>query len=47
VGQFYPAEGYHHDYFTRNPYQPYCLAVVAPKVAKVRSKYAARLKRAG
>ena len=42
--KFYPAEAYHHDYFTRNPYQPYCLGVVAPKVAKVRSKYAARLK---
>jgi peptide-methionine (S)-S-oxide reductase len=42
--KFYPAEAYHSDYFTRNPYQPYCLGVVAPKVAKVRSKYAARLK---
>lgn len=42
--KFYPAEGYHNDYFARNPYQPYCLGVVAPKVAKVRSKYAARLK---
>lgn len=44
--RFYPAEAYHRDYFTRNPYQPYCLGVVAPKVAKVRSKYAARLKQA-
>jgi len=42
--KFYPAEAYHNDYFARNPYQPYCLGVVAPKVAKVRSKYAARLK---
>jgi peptide-methionine (S)-S-oxide reductase len=45
LDHFYPAEAYHHDYFRRNPYQPYCLAVVAPKVAKVRSRYAARLKK--
>ena len=43
--QFFPAEAYHNDYFRRNPYQPYCLAVVAPKVAKVRSRYAAKLKK--
>lgn len=43
--QFFPAEAYHRDYFTRNPYQPYCMAVVAPKVAKVRAKYASRVKK--
>ena len=32
---FYPAEDYHQDYFARNPFQPYCQAVAAPKVAKV------------
>ncbi len=42
--QFYPAEAYHNDYFARNPRQPYCMAVVAPKVAKVRAKYFERLK---
>jgi peptide-methionine (S)-S-oxide reductase len=42
---FYPAEGYHQDYFNRNPYQPYCAAVIAPKVAKFRSKYLERLTR--
>lgn len=41
---FWPAEDYHRDYFARNPYQPYCQAVVAPKVAKLRHKFAARLK---
>jgi peptide-methionine (S)-S-oxide reductase len=41
--EFYPAEGYHQDYFTKNPYQPYCQAVVAPKVAKVRKYYFDRL----
>lgn len=45
LDRFYPAEAYHRDYFARNPYQPYCLAVVAPKVAKVRAKYAGRIKR--
>ena len=41
---FYPAEDYHQGYFEQNPYQPYCQFVVAPKVAKARAKYAARLK---
>jgi methionine-S-sulfoxide reductase len=31
---FYEAEGYHQDYFRRNPNQPYCAAVIAPKLAK-------------
>ena len=30
--KFYPAEDYHHDYFAQNPNQPYCQAVIAPKV---------------
>jgi peptide-methionine (S)-S-oxide reductase len=42
---YYPAENYHQDYFNRNPYQPYCAAVIAPKVAKFRSKYLERLAR--
>jgi peptide-methionine (S)-S-oxide reductase len=41
---FWPAEDYHQDYFAQNPTQPYCRAVVAPKVAKLREKFAARLK---
>jgi peptide-methionine (S)-S-oxide reductase len=44
--QFFPAEGYHQSYFRRNPRQPYCMAVVAPKVAKVRARYFDRLRRA-
>lgn len=36
---FYPAETYHQDYFANNPYQPYCQAMVAPKVAKVRKAF--------
>jgi peptide-methionine (S)-S-oxide reductase len=41
---FYPAEDYHQDYFANNPFQPYCLAVVSPKVKKIREKFASRLK---
>jgi peptide-methionine (S)-S-oxide reductase len=36
---FYPAEKYHQDYFANNPFQPYCQAVAAPKVAKVRKAF--------
>jgi peptide-methionine (S)-S-oxide reductase len=47
LDRFYPAEGYHQDYFARNPGQPYCQFVVAPKVAKARQKFLSRLKRPG
>lgn len=43
---FYAAEDYHQDYYSQNSLQPYCQFVVAPKVAKVRKEYTARLKRA-
>ena len=46
AGTFWVAEPYHQEYFERNPYQPYCLAVVAPKVRKFRSKFASRRKSA-
>lgn len=42
--EFYPAEGYHRQYFENNPQQPYCAYVVAPKVQKFRQKFAAKLK---
>jgi peptide-methionine (S)-S-oxide reductase len=42
---FYLAEDYHQEYFRYNPNQPYCQAVVAPKVAKFRQKYLERLKK--
>jgi len=43
--KFWPAENYHQEYFANNPNQPYCAAVVAPKVAKFRKKFADRLKK--
>jgi len=42
--KFWPAENYHQEYFANNPDQPYCAAVVAPKVAKFRKQFADRLK---
>jgi peptide-methionine (S)-S-oxide reductase len=42
--KFYIAENYHQEYFANNPNQPYCAAVVAPKVAKFRKKFVERLK---
>lgn len=41
---FWPAEDYHQGYFERNPRQPYCQFVVAPKLAKFRARFADRLK---
>jgi peptide-methionine (S)-S-oxide reductase len=45
--KFYIAEDYHQEYFANNPNQPYCAAVVAPKVAKFRQKFADKLKSRG
>ncbi|HSR31168.1 MAG TPA: peptide-methionine (S)-S-oxide reductase MsrA [Anaerolineae bacterium] len=42
---FYRAEDYHQVYYRRNPGQGYCRVVIAPKVAKFRRQYLARLKR--
>ena len=46
AGPFFAAEGYHQGYYDRNPEQPYCRAMIAPKVAKLRAKYADRLREA-
>lgn len=43
---FHPAEPYHQDFYRKNPGQSYCVAVVEPKVAKLRQKWAARLRAA-
>ena len=45
LDKFYMAEDYHQEYFARNPYQPYCMAVVAPKVSKFRKHFLEMLKK--
>ena len=45
LSDWYPAEDYHQEYFAREGERnPYCMAVVAPKLRKFRKSYAARLK---
>jgi peptide-methionine (S)-S-oxide reductase len=45
LGRFYPAENYHHNYYARNPYQPYCQYTIPPKLEKLRKRFADLLKR--
>lgn len=45
LDKFYEAENYHQEYFANNPNQPYCAAVVAPKVSKFRQRFLTRLKK--
>ncbi len=45
IEEFWPAEAYHQDYFRKNPGQPYCQGVVAPKVAKARKSFFDKLLR--
>ncbi|MCW5653756.1 peptide-methionine (S)-S-oxide reductase MsrA [Hydrogenophaga sp.] len=40
LDNYWPAEAYHQDFFERNPFQGYCMAVAAPKVAKFRKTFA-------
>jgi peptide-methionine (S)-S-oxide reductase len=44
LDRFWIAEAYHQNYFEKNPYQGYCMGVVAPKVAKFRKQFARYLK---
>ena len=39
LGEFFPAEEYHRDYYARNPGQGYCAAIIAPKLAKFRKNF--------
>ena len=41
---FHPAESYHQNFAARNPYQPYVMAVAAPKLEKLTDQFADRLK---
>lgn len=42
--KFYPAEDYHHDYFKKNPENPYCQLVIAPKLEKFEKHFTELLK---
>jgi peptide-methionine (S)-S-oxide reductase len=42
--EFYKAEEYHQEYFRQNPGQGYCRAVISPKVAKFRKRFAEKLR---
>jgi len=44
--KFYTAEKYHQNYFVQNPYQGYCMGVVAPKLDKFRKTFAGLQKKA-
>jgi peptide-methionine (S)-S-oxide reductase len=44
-GNYFPAEKYHQNYFANHPNQGYCSYVVAPKVAKLRLKFASLLRK--
>jgi peptide-methionine (S)-S-oxide reductase len=41
---FFPAEAYQQDYFDNHPRQPYCAAVIAPKVAEFEKVFKDKLK---
>jgi peptide-methionine (S)-S-oxide reductase len=42
--KFWPAEGYHQDYFAKNPNAGYCQFVIAPKIKKLEKDLAAEKK---
>ncbi len=44
INNYYPAEDYHQNYFSTNPEQAYCRAVIRPKVEKFRKVFAEKLK---
>ena len=47
LGEWYPAEDYHQDYWAREGQNnPYCVAVIPPKLAKLRKSFQARVKSA-
>lgn len=40
LGEFYPAEDYHKNYFATNRSAPYCQLIIEPKLEKVRKRFA-------
>ena len=48
MGEWYPAEDYHQDYWAgEGQRNPYCLATIPPKLQKLRKSFQARTKSAG
>lgn len=45
LDEFYEAEGYHQDYYEKNPNDAYCTMNAQPKIRKVREKFAEKAKR--
>ncbi len=41
---FYPAESYHQNYYADNPWQPYCVSVIRPKLEKFQRAFGDKLK---
>ena len=44
LGEFFPAENYHQDYYRLNGRQPYCRIVIRPKIEKLEKVFADKLK---
>src|SRR5262245_8028277 len=44
--EFFPAEGYHQDYFSQNPSQSYCAVIIRPKLDKFKKAFKDKLKEA-
>ncbi|MEA3418508.1 MAG: peptide-methionine (S)-S-oxide reductase MsrA [Campylobacterota bacterium] len=44
LNKFYLAESYHQDYYRQNMMQGYCMAVISPKVLKLREKFGEKVK---
>jgi peptide-methionine (S)-S-oxide reductase len=42
--EFFPAEGYHQNYYADNPGQPYCRVMIGPKLEKMRKVFSEKLK---
>lgn len=45
IGDYYPAEDYHQNYYNDNSFQPYCSFVITPKIKKLEKNYAEKLKK--
>lgn len=44
LSQFYNAETYHKDYYKKHPKEPYCQAVITPKIAKLQAHFIDKIK---